>query len=148
MKLASVNHAIALKLLLILLGVLWFYTVADKLYNFDAYQNSMMNQVFNRPIAKLLVYLLPSIEWLTFCFLLFPKFRLAGLYLSAFLLFSFTLYVAFAVLGFYPKRPCSCGGLFRSLSWNAHLYLNVFLFLLSVTSIPLYNLRRKEVKGN
>lgn len=130
-----------------ILVLLWLYTVCDKLYDFKAFSNSMLTQVFSRPYAIALTYSLPTVEWCAMCLLLFPKLRLAGLYLSALLLLAFTLYVAFAVLGFFPRRPCVCGGLFSGLSWNNHLLLNIFLLSLSAYGIYLFHDQRKEVIG-
>lgn len=144
MKTSKTQSFTSVNLIAVVLMVLWLYTVAAKLYDFNAYQHSMMVQVFSKTVAKVLLYTLPAIEWLAFCLLLFPQYRKAGLYLSAFLLLAFTLYVALAVFGFYPKKPCSCGGLFRKLSWKGHLILNIALSTLSITGLLM---RSKAQKG-
>lgn len=148
MKAISLSHLYVSNFISYMLMVLWFYTVSDKVYDFDVYRHSMMVQVFSEAWASVLVYTLPATEWLAFCLLLFTPCRWFGLLLSSTLLVSFTIYVGLAVCGFYPKMPCSCGGLFRKLSWNGHLILNAGLSTLSVIGNLNAHRGRKEVPDN
>lgn len=51
--------------------------------------------------------------------------------LSALLLLIFTIYIALGVAGFYAKKPCGCASVFRGLSWEWHLLVNIVLLGLS-----------------
>ncbi len=52
--------------------------------------------------------------------------------LSALLLFVFSIYIGFGVLGLYEKRPCGCASVFSDLSWTAHLIVNIILLMVSI----------------
>ncbi|WP_373275013.1 MauE/DoxX family redox-associated membrane protein [Parapedobacter tibetensis] len=66
-----------------------------------------------------------------------------GLWLSAILMLSFTLFILFGVLGWYAKKPCGCGSIVSGLSWNEHLWFNLGFLLLSILGIWLTRPQRK-----
>nr|WP_143097972.1 MauE/DoxX family redox-associated membrane protein [Chitinophaga sp. CF118] len=69
--------------------------------------------------------------------LLIPnKTRKYGLLGSLVLMLVFTVYVAYVLL-FTTKRPCTCGGIIRQLSWPDHLIFNISFLLLAITGIIL-----------
>lgn len=122
----------------ILLVVLFVYTAASKLADFGSFQNQMNAQPLPEWLASLVVWTLPAVEISTGVLLIFSGTRLAGLYVSSALLLMFTGYVGLALAGAFGSIPCSCGGIIESLSWEAHLTVNLIFTVLSLAGIMLY----------
>ncbi|WP_432803747.1 MauE/DoxX family redox-associated membrane protein [Chitinophaga horti] len=76
----------------------------------------------------------PALEFAIALSLLFDKTRKVALYCSALLMLGFTIYVGY-VLGMTSDRPCSCGGIFRDMSWINHMYFNSASTFLAVFGI-------------
>lgn len=95
----------------------------------------MLNQVFSKSIANILVWAVPFIELLAGGLLIFLKTRLAGLYASLLLLMSFTVYIGLVMINVFGRIPCSCGGILNHLNWEQHLTFNLAFMLLTSTAI-------------
>jgi len=93
-----------------LLILLWVYTAASKLVDFNAFERELANQTFSRKTAQILLWVIPTVELVAAFLLLLNKTRLAGLTFSFFLLLLFTGYVALVLADYYDRVPCSCGG--------------------------------------
>nr|WP_068891092.1 MauE/DoxX family redox-associated membrane protein [Pedobacter panaciterrae] len=115
--------------------LLWVYTAGSKLADFNNFKHEMSNQVFPAAYASFLIYILPSIEIITSLLLFSSKTRIIGLYVSFLLILVFTVYVGLAVMNVYEQIPCSCGGILKYMSWEAHLMFNMCLLLLAITGI-------------
>ncbi len=120
-----------------LLILLFVYAAFSKLFDHQKFSEDMHNQPFPRWMASFFVWSVPSIELLISGCLLFERTRKTGFYASLFLLTLFTLYIAAILLHFFPRTPCSCGGVIRKLSWQQHLWFNLFFMTLSVAGIRL-----------
>jgi len=83
---------------------------------------------------------LPVLELTIIGLLLFSHTRLMGMYLSAVLMFLFTVYIACIVFKFFDSYPCPCGGLFRQMGWKKHFRVNLLLTLIAVAGIFLMKL--------
>jgi len=125
-----------------LLVLLWVYAATSKLVGFTRFEREMHNQVLYPFVQSLLIYLLPATELFTAFLLLFEKTLLRGLSLSLGLMMIFTAYIALALLHFFRHVPCSCGGILENMSWQSHLYFNVFFLALNLLAI--YTFKRKE----
>lgn len=68
--------------------------------------------------------------------LAFPGTRLNGLYLSAFLMLLFSVYMS-ALFFFYTNIPCSCGGILGQMGYPAHIVFNIAFTLLAFTGLLL-----------
>ncbi|RZK99282.1 MAG: hypothetical protein EOO89_31245 [Pedobacter sp.] len=89
------------------------------------------------------MYALLFAEALAVVLLSFKKLRLAGFLFSAALMVAFTGYILLILTGYFPKRPCSCGGVLASLGWQSHFYFNLFWAVLAITGTVLeYKLLR------
>jgi uncharacterized membrane protein YphA (DoxX/SURF4 family) len=118
---------------LVLLVLLWGYAGFSKLADYHRFVQQM--QLAPVPLMKQLAPVLgiavPVTE-LALVGLLFTKpFRKAGLWLSFFLLLSFTVYISLMLLSGL-RLPCTCGGLISKLGWRQHLFFNVFFMLISL----------------
>jgi hypothetical protein len=131
--------------ILALLVLLFFYTGADKLFGLDEFTRSMYNQPIPHWLAFFLARLIPVIEILTAVCLLFTTTQRFGLYSSFILLSIFSVYIALILLHFFRKIPCSCAGIFRHITWQQHLWIN--LFLLALTGLALSTVTQKPLRS-
>lgn len=97
----------------------------------------MLNQVFPRAIALILVFLVPITELLIVGLLLFHRGRRWGLYGSLILLAVFSVYISISISGVFGRVPCSCGGILKHMGYWTHLAFNVFFIVLAVLGIAL-----------
>ncbi|SFH19429.1 MauE/DoxX family redox-associated membrane protein [Pedobacter insulae] len=114
-----------------ILVFLWIYTALSKLSDLTEFKKQLDNQTFGNSTATFLFWFIPISELTAAALLLFRKTRYAGLMLSTLLMFLFTGYIALVLLGFYERTPCSCGGVLKEMSWQMHLWFNIFFLLLS-----------------
>lgn len=129
------RNALASRLIPALLVLLFTYTGFSKVFAFESYQGTLFNQPLPHSLSRPLSYILPAAELLTAIGLLLPKTRRLALLSSLILLTVFTLYIGSILLHFFPKTPCSCGGIFRSLTWAQHFWLNVLLMALTLYAL-------------
>lgn len=129
-----------------LLILLFAYTAFDKFINYSAFEDQLYQSPLTRSFSKYLSVLLPLLELLAVILMLFPSYKKAGLLLSTLLMLMFTGYVA-AVLIFIPdnNRPCSCGGIFRFLSWSQHLFLNSIFSALALICVKTHNTLKNNI---
>ncbi len=115
--------------------LLWIYTAGSKLADFQSYKQEMSLQVFSPDFAAVLVYAIPFSEILCAILLLIKKTNKLGLVLSLLLMLVFTGYILLIILGYFPKTPCSCGGIIKAMGWQAHLIFNIFFISASILSL-------------
>ena len=113
-----------------LLIFLFIYTGISKLLDYHTFRRQLGQSPFITFYAPLLAWALPLGEIIIAGMLSFNRTRLMGLYLSFFLLCLFTFYLT-AMLQLSYYIPCSCGGVLQSLSWQAHIILNIAFILLT-----------------
>jgi uncharacterized membrane protein YphA (DoxX/SURF4 family) len=133
-----------IEIIVLLYVILFLYTGISKLIDYSIFKEQISTSPVLAPIAKPVAILLPWVEFLLVLLLIFPKWRLKGLYASLALMVLFTCYIA-AILSFSDRLPCSCGGIIELLSWKQHLLLNSILILLSTLGIMLETQLRKNI---
>jgi len=84
--------------------------------------------------ANLLSWLLPVAELSTALLLLILPTRKWGLIISLLLMCIFTGYIAYMLL-LNSGLPCSCGGVFKQMTWTQHLVFNIILTGLNVAGL-------------
>jgi len=114
-----------------LLVLLFMYTGFNKLFGLKEFTMSLYNQPIPHGFAFFLSRSIPITEIVTAICLLFPATTRIGLYASFALLLLFTGYIAAILLHFFRKIPCSCAGIFKHMSWQTHLWVNLLLLLLT-----------------
>jgi hypothetical protein len=139
-----IKRTLILDIISTLLVILFIYTAVSKLINLTEFREQMQNQEIPKWLARVLVIALPPVEVLTALLLVFSRTRMAGLWVSAVLLFLFTGYIGLVVLGSYGRTPCSCGGVLRSMGWNTHLVFNLFFLLSTCYAISLMYRERRS----
>lgn len=113
-----------------LLILLWVYAATAKLLEFDQFKIQLSQVIFLKPIAGLLVYIIPLVEYSLAAMLLVSKTRHVGMMGSAILMSLFTVYIA-GMISLSPELPCSCGGIINELTWQQHLVFNLFVTALA-----------------
>ena len=126
-----------------LLILLFVYTAVSKMMAPADFKGQLALQALPGAIKPLLFWLLPVLELAAAAALSFNATRLAGFWLSAFLMLAFTAYVLLVLLRVFGKVPCACGGVISSLGWKGHLLFNLFFLLLSVTGL-IYTYRERR----
>ncbi|MDB5114932.1 MAG: hypothetical protein JWQ79_424 [Mucilaginibacter sp.] len=135
-----------LQFILFLLILLWIYTASSKLLNFAHFKLQMRIQILPHWLSRPLVYVLPPSEIIAGLLLLFSRTRLAGLYLSFFLMCLFTGYVGMVISNYFGRTPCSCGGVLQFLGWRLHFAFNLLYLLFTATGIYIVNRERRMAR--
>ncbi|GAA4910115.1 MauE/DoxX family redox-associated membrane protein [Mucilaginibacter defluvii] len=129
-----------------LTALLFIYTAASKLLEYEQFRQEIFNQAFNPVLFPVIIYGLPPAELFVAVMLLVPKLRLAGLYLSTLLMILFTGYVGLVTFHFYDRVPCSCAGVFKHMSWPVHLAFNLVFTVATIYGIKIFNAQRIREK--
>ncbi len=124
--------------IIFLLVLLWIYTAVSKLINIHEFERQLKNQVFGKAFTQWLFWLIPITEISAAIMLVFKSTKIYGLVLSLILMALFTGYIGLVLINFYPRIPCSCGGVLKSLGWYAHFWFNLFFLCISVLGIYAY----------
>jgi uncharacterized membrane protein YphA (DoxX/SURF4 family) len=117
--------------------LLFVYAAVSKLLDFENFQVQLGQSPLLSAFAGWASWGIPITEILIAIALLFPRYRLVGLFAAFSLMVLFTTYIII-ILNFSPFVPCSCGGILEKMSWTQHLVFNivfVFLALISILSI-------------
>jgi uncharacterized membrane protein YphA (DoxX/SURF4 family) len=132
-----------IEIISMLFMVLFLYTGVSKLMDYTVFKEQVADSPILQPIAPLIAWGLPLIEFLVTLLLIIPRWRLKGLYASLALMIAFTGYVG-AIMIFDKELPCSCGGIISLLSWRDHLILNSVLILLAFAGVKLERQLRRQ----
>ena len=127
-----------------LLIILWIYTGGSKLLDFISFEHQLKLQNFSPLVTDILKYAIPIMEVFTAVLLCLKITFRIGLVLSLMILGSFTVYTLLVLTGFYPRIPCSCGGIIKTLSWRNHLIFNLFFFALNMTALCLSIIKERR----
>ncbi|MFD0767142.1 MauE/DoxX family redox-associated membrane protein [Mucilaginibacter lutimaris] len=120
-----------------MLILLFAYAAISKLAVLRQFRHEMHNQNFPPEAADALTFLIPAVEITAVILLLTEKWLRAGLVLSVILMTLFTGYIGLVLAGYWDRVPCSCGGVLRNMSWQAHFLFNLFFLALSLAAVAL-----------
>lgn len=124
--------------------ILFVYTALSKWFLYSVYVSDLQRSPELGPFAGPISIIIPASELIVAGFLLFKRTQLLGFYGALLLMICFTLYVTY-VLAMTTRRPCTCGGIIRELSWPNHLILNIILTFLALVGVLL---TKRLVKNN
>lgn len=131
----------------LLLIFLFIYASINKLFDFYTFSFQLgKSPLIPQNLTNLTAVAIPFGELLIVILLVIEKFRLAGLYLSFFIMLLFTIYL-FYITQYSYYIPCSCGGILGKLDWESHIYFNLFFVAISAVSVLLYNEQANAVKN-
>jgi uncharacterized membrane protein YphA (DoxX/SURF4 family) len=104
---------------------LFVYTASAKFLRIDIFAGQLERFPWISPSAKIMAWVVPSVELIVSALLLMGRTRVAGFYAALGLMLVFTTYLAL-MLGSDRHLPCSCGGVISSMTWKQHLFFNLF----------------------
>lgn len=116
--------------------LLFMYTAISKLLAFDITLFDMRRNPLLGDMPLFWTIVVPVAEIIISVLLFFAVTRHIGLWLTLVLMLCFTSYVGILLASDYDL-PCTCGGIFRELSWRQHLWVNFGLTLLAITAVVL-----------
>jgi uncharacterized membrane protein YphA (DoxX/SURF4 family) len=137
-----IKKSLLVEIIALFFVILFLYTGIAKLMEFDVFKAQLEESPVLEPVAPLVAWGLPIVEFIVSILLFFPRWRLQGLYAAFVLMVLFTGYVI-ALLTTSTELPCSCGGIIEELSWQGHLIFNSSLILLSFAAIRMERKNRK-----
>jgi uncharacterized membrane protein YphA (DoxX/SURF4 family) len=117
-----------------LLILLFVYAATNKLLGLEKFRVQLGQSPLLTRWAGWVAWLVPSVELGLAVLLASDRFRLTALYASFALMVMFSAYII-AITRFSTFIPCSCGGVLQDLSWNQHLFFNIFFVMLSLAAI-------------
>ena len=129
------SRKILIEIISSLLILLFLYASVSKWFDFKGFTGDMNNQPFPNWMTPGLVWTIPILEVLIALSLMFERTRMKGLYASLFLMSAFTIYTITVLMHFFGYVPCSCGGVIKKLTWEQHLFFNLFFVAISVIAI-------------
>jgi hypothetical protein len=59
----------------------------------------------------------------------------------------FTIYAVLVITGTFEKRPCSCGGMLKHMTWMQHTIFNLFFLAAAIAALILFT-RKPGVAEN
>ena len=110
--------------------LLWVYAATAKILEFDQFKVQLSQVDFLKPLAEVLVWFIPLVEYGLAGLLLVGQTRWLGFVGSALVMSIFTIYIA-GMISFSPELPCSCGGIINIVTWQQHLVFNLFVTALA-----------------
>lgn len=120
-----------------LLCILFFYAASMKAMEFSQFTADIAKSPLLANIPPVITGVLTIVTEVVAAILVaLPGTRKAGLYLSAFLMLSFSLYMS-VLYFFYTNIPCSCGGILGQMGYPTHIVFNIAFTLLAFTGILL-----------
>lgn len=137
-----VKRSILVEIIALFFVILFLYTGIAKLMEFDVFKAQLEESPVLEPVAPIVAWGLPVVEFIVSILLFFPRWRLKGLYAAFGLMVIFTGYVI-ALLTTSTELPCSCGGIIEELSWQGHLIFNSSLILLVFAAIKMERKNKK-----
>lgn len=122
----------------IFLIILFMYACVTKLLERDLFYLNLLNSpilTIEKSWVAIASWLIPFMELFVVFLLVYPKTKVKGLYSSIGLLSLYTLYIL-TLLFIAPYRPCACGGIIDSFTWEQQLWFT--LGCLSIAVLTLY----------
>ncbi|MCK7553748.1 hypothetical protein MKQ70_01515 [Chitinophaga sedimenti] len=117
--------------------LLFTYTALSKWFIFPLFVDDLGRAPFTSQYPILFAITVPAMELIVAVLLLFNRTRLLGLTGALVLMLAFTIYVGY-VLGMTTERPCSCGGIFRNMTWKNHMYFNSLSTVLAAVGLLIH----------
>ncbi|WP_410688329.1 MauE/DoxX family redox-associated membrane protein [Chitinophaga filiformis] len=122
----------------------FLYTASDKLIKFNDYTEIMGRQPLPAWSKPILIWGIPSSEFIVSMLLFIPKTRRLGFVGATILMILFTGYIGLALIHAFKYVPCICGGIFRNMSWENHFLINVALLAIAASGW-FFNNRSTEI---
>jgi len=139
------NRNIIVETITVLFIILFLYSGLSKLLNYEVFKEQIATSHLLAPFAHLISYGVPCSEFVAILLLIFPRWRLKGLYFSLGIMLLFIIYII-GILIFNKNMPCSCGGVLEQLSWKNHIIFNSLFIALAITGIRIERQAKNQKK--
>lgn len=136
MKLSVQSKSVIIEFITMLYILLFVYVATSKLLDFNTFQVQLGQSPLLSAFAGWVAFGVPFLELFIVLLLVFPKWRLVGLYAAFSLMVLFSAYIV-VILNFSSFVPCSCGGILENMSWTQHLVFNILFVILAIVGIYL-----------
>jgi len=113
---------------------LFVYTASAKFLRIDIFAGQLERFPWISAVAKIMAWVVPSVELIVSALLLTERTRVAGFYAALGLMLVFTVYLAL-MLGSDRHLPCSCGGVISWMTWRQHLVFNLFFIGVALAGV-------------
>ncbi|WP_261511776.1 MauE/DoxX family redox-associated membrane protein [Chryseobacterium paludis] len=123
--------------------LLFCYASISKVLDFENFQVQIAQSPLLSAYAGIISHSVIITELLIVGLLVFPQYRLWGLYGSLGIMASFTIYI-YLIIHYSEFVPCSCGGVLEKLGWEEHLIFNIGCVIVAIISI--YILERSKTR--
>lgn len=134
-------QGIAIQTVGVLFILLFVYSAARQLANFEVFQARLSQAPLLENSASLLAAAIVILEIGIALLLLFRVSRRWGLYGSIGLMSLFTTYIVYAIY-LAPSLPCTCISVIDGMSWMQQLWFNIGFMLLAIVGILLDRRKR------
>lgn len=121
---------------------LFLYAAVSKLIDYQKFRAQLGQSPMLTSFADWVSWIVPAVEIGISTMLVFPRWRLLGLYAAFSLMVMFTAYIVM-ITKFSEYVPCSCGGILQNMTWNQHLLFNIVFLGFGIAGI-LLNSNNKE----
>ncbi|MFD1605221.1 MauE/DoxX family redox-associated membrane protein [Flavobacterium artemisiae] len=118
--------------------LLFAYAATSKALDFEKFQVELGQSPLLSAFADWISWTVLIVEFLIVFFLIITKTRMKALYAGFCLMAMFTAYI-FIMLNYSSFLPCSCGGILEKMSWQQHLFFNVFFLIIGGIALSLHN---------
>lgn len=127
-----------------ILITLFMYTAIHKLADYSTYSTQVKYSTILGGMHSFITPFVPTLEFIITILLVPVRWRQKGFYLSVLLLGLFTIYLT--ALYFTEDIPCSCGGIFNSISKPTHILLNILFIAASIAGYRLEKSIKIEIE--
>ena len=125
--------------------LLFVYAGISKFLDFEEFTVQLAQSPLLSAYAGIIAPGVISLELLLAVLLMQKKSRLAGLYVSFFLMVAFTVYI-YLILNYSDFVPCSCGGIIEKMNWTEHMIFNIAFAVMALFAIILAE-RERETRS-
>lgn len=126
------------ELIIFILILLWAYTFASKIFDFDTFNRQINGAYLLSSGGPYLPYILQAIHLGIVILLIKRNWRGFGLLTSLSLMVIYTAYLIY-ILKFAPSIPCSCIAVFHGMNWNDQLYFNFIASAINLIGLITYS---------
>lgn len=132
------TKSIISELIIFILIILWAYTFASKIFDFDTFDRQIKGAYLLSAGGAVLPYILQVVHLGIVTFLIKRNSRGLGLLTSLSVMVIYTAYLIY-ILKFAPSIPCSCIAVFHGMNWNDQLYFNFIALAINLIGLINYS---------
>ncbi len=128
---------------------MYIFASIGKWIDLPGFQQQVANIYYLEAYAPAIAIVMPVLHVIAAFLLIADKTRLIGLYISLFILMGYTAFIGLNILKYFGPAPCNCVGIWHTVGWEEHYYINWALIFINVIALMAYYQRKKfgQVQG-